>query len=51
MRDAISLFDQCVAFYYDQKLTYERVLEVLGAVDNEVFSRLLRAVADGNTIR
>ena len=49
MRDAISLFDQCVAFYYDQKLTYERVLEVLGAVDNEVFSRLLRAVADGNT--
>ena len=49
MRDAISLFDQCVAFYYDQKLTYDRVLEVLGAVDNEVFSRLLRAVADGNT--
>ncbi|MCD2493467.1 DNA polymerase III subunit gamma/tau [Lacrimispora sp. NSJ-141] len=49
MRDAISLFDQCVAFYYGQKLTYEKVLEVLGAVDNEVFSGLLRAVASGNT--
>ncbi|QNM04594.1 DNA polymerase III subunit gamma/tau [Qiania dongpingensis] len=50
MRDAISLFDQCVAFYYGQKLTYEKVLEVLGAVDNEVFSGLLRAVASGNTV-
>lgn len=51
MRDAISLFDQCVAFYYGKKLTYENVLEVLGAVDNEVFSRLLRAVAGGDTVR
>ena len=49
MRDAISLFDQCVAFYYGENLTYERVLEVLGAVDNEVFSRFLRAVAGKNT--
>ena len=49
MRDAISLFDQCVAFYYGKKLTYENVLEVLGAVDNEVFSRLLRAVAGEDT--
>ena len=49
MRDSISLFDQCVAFYYGKKLTYENVLEVLGAVDNEVFSRLLRAVAGEDT--
>ncbi|MCI8549067.1 MAG: DNA polymerase III subunit gamma/tau [Lachnospiraceae bacterium] len=49
MRDAISLFDQCVAFYYGEQLTYEKVLEVLGAVDNEVFSRLLRIVAAGDT--
>lgn len=44
MRDALSLLDQCIAFYLGQKLTYDHVLEVLGAVDTEVFSRLLRAV-------
>lgn len=42
MRDALSLLDQCIAFYLGQKLTYDNVLEVLGAVDTEVFSRLLR---------
>ena len=42
MRDALSLLDQCVAFYINQRLTYDHVLEVLGAVDTEVFSRLLR---------
>ncbi len=46
MRDALSLLDQCVAFYLGETLTYDRVLEVLGTVDTEVFSRLLRAVAD-----
>ena len=42
MRDALSLLDQCIAFYLGQKLTYDNVLEVLGAVDTDVFSRLLR---------
>ena len=40
MRDALSLLDQCIAFYLGQKLTYDNVLEVLGAVDTDVFSRL-----------
>lgn len=42
MRDALSLLDQCIAFYLDQELTYDHVLDVLGAVDTEVYSRLLR---------
>ena len=46
MRDALSLLDQCIAFYMGQKLTYDNVLEVLGAVDTDVFSRLLRKVID-----
>ena len=37
MRDALSLLDQCIAFYLGQTLTYDKVLEVLGAVDTEVF--------------
>lgn len=44
MRDALSLLDQCIAFYLGQKLTYDHVLEVLGAVDTDVFSMLLRNV-------
>lgn len=48
MRDGLSLLDQCVAFYLGEKLTYERVLEVLGAVDTEVFHRILSAVIEGN---
>ena len=42
MRDALSLLDQCVAFYLNERLTYDHVLEILGAVDTSVFSRLLR---------
>ena len=42
MRDSLSLLDQCAAFYMNERLTYDHVLEVLGAVDTEVFSRLLR---------
>ena len=46
--DALSLLDQCIAFYLGQELTYEKVLETLGAVDTEVFSRLLRQILDKN---
>lgn len=49
MRDALSLLDQCVAFHFGEKLTYDNVLEVLGAVDNRVFSKLFQAVLAGDT--
>ncbi len=44
MRDALSLLDQCIAFHFGQELTYDKVLDVLGAVDTEVFGRLLRHI-------
>ncbi|MCD8330736.1 MAG: DNA polymerase III subunit gamma/tau, partial [Lachnospiraceae bacterium] len=47
LRDALSLLDQCLAFYMGEKLTYDRVLEVLGAVDTDVFSDLLRKILRG----
>ena len=46
MRDALSVLDQCIAFHFGQELTYDKVLDVLGAVDTEVFGRLLRHVLD-----
>ncbi len=44
LRDGLSLLDQCIAFHMDKALTYADVLDVLGAVDTEVFSRLLRGI-------
>ena len=44
MRDALSLLDQCIAFYLGEKLTYDHVLEVLGAVDTSVLGRMLRQI-------
>lgn len=41
MRDALSLLDQCIAFYLGEELTYDNVLEVLGTVDIQVYSDLL----------
>ena len=48
MRDASSLLDQCIAFYLGQKLTYDKVLEVLGTVDTEIFSQMLRTILAGD---
>ena len=48
LRDALSLLDQCVAFYLGQTLTYDNVLDVLGTVDTEIFSGMLRQVAAGD---
>ena len=48
MRDGLSLLDQCIAFHLGQELTYDKVLDVLGAVDTEVFGRLFRGILEAN---
>ena len=50
MRDGLSLLDQCAAFNFGEKLTYEKTLEVLGAVDTTVFSELMRLLIDDDVI-
>ncbi len=50
LRDAISLLDQCIAFYYGERLTFDKVLQALGAVDNEVFSEFFRSIVENDTI-
>lgn len=37
MRDALSILEQTISFHYGEKITYEKLLDVLGAVDNKVF--------------
>lgn len=46
MRDALSLLDQCIAFHLGKDLTYDMVLDVLGAVDTGVFSRLYQCILE-----
>ena len=46
MRDAISLLDQCIAFYLGETLTYDKVLEVLGTVDVSVFGKLMSYIRE-----
>lgn len=48
LRDGLSLLDQCNAFNYgNDTLTYEKTLEILGAVDTRVFSKLYGHIHDG----
>ncbi len=44
MRDAISLLDQCIAFYMGQELTFDRVLTALGEADTSAYAQLLAAI-------
>lgn len=41
MRDAISILDQCIAFHIGEELTFDKVLNVLGAMDVDVYSTIL----------
>ncbi len=44
MRDALSILDQCIAFNIGKGLTYDNVLDTIGAVDIEVYEKLLECV-------
>lgn len=46
LRDALSLLDQCNAFYLGEQLTYDKVLEVLGAVDNDIFMNMFKLLIE-----
>ena len=45
MRDALSLTDQCISLFAGEKLTYDKVLSMIGAVDTEVLSLMYRHIA------
>lgn len=46
MRDALSILDQCSGYYLGERLTYVQVLDILGAVDDQVFDFLLRGLVE-----
>ncbi|MCI5792659.1 MAG: DNA polymerase III subunit gamma/tau [Lachnospiraceae bacterium] len=48
MRDALSLLDQCMSYHFNDRLTYDNVLEIIGAADPSVFSRLYRQIIESD---
>ena len=49
MRDALSILEQCVSFHFGERLTYEQVLEIIGASDIDVFVDLMTSIRDCDT--
>lgn len=48
MRDALSILDQCMSFYYGEEITVDKITEITGSVDNEVLFRLTDAICEGS---
>ena len=44
MRDALSILDQCHAYYMHDSITLEKVRDVLGAVDSQIFTQMTEAL-------
>ncbi|OOO00183.1 MAG: DNA polymerase III, subunit gamma and tau [Epulopiscium sp. Nele67-Bin004] len=50
MRDALSVLEQCVAFFMDERITLDNVLSLMGAVDNKFLFDMLDACLAGDAI-
>jgi len=37
MRDALSILDQTIAFYFNEEITIDKVQEIIGSVDSNIF--------------
>lgn len=44
MRDSLSILDQCLAYHYGETLTYDNVLDILGAEDDSKYSELFSKI-------
>ncbi|MBQ3568245.1 MAG: DNA polymerase III subunit gamma/tau [Anaerotignum sp.] len=45
MRDSLSILDQCLAFFSGEEVTLEKVLDIMGAVDQTIFFEMAEALA------
>lgn len=48
MRDSLSILDQCLAFFSGEEVTLEKVLDIMGAVDQTIFFEMTEALAQKN---
>lgn len=49
MRDALSILDQCIAFNLGEEVTYDKVLEIVGSVDLDIYLNLFNCVKARDT--
>ena len=49
MRDALSILDQCLSFYYDKDITLDMVRDILGSVSNDIFFDMCDAMNVNDT--
>ncbi|MBQ8167303.1 MAG: DNA polymerase III subunit gamma/tau, partial [Lachnospiraceae bacterium] len=49
MRDALSILDQCIAFNLGEEITYDKVLEIVGSVDVDIYLNLFNYVKNKDT--
>lgn len=45
MRDALSILEQCISFYFDETITLDKVLYLVGAVDSKFLFEMLNAIS------
>lgn len=48
MRDSLSILDQCTAFYFGERLSKDKVLEIVGSVDDTVFFDMTDRIVEKN---
>ena len=49
MRDALSILDQCIAFNLGEEITYDKVLEIVGSVDLDIYLSMFTAIKARDT--
>ena len=50
LRDALSLLEECRAYYPNEPIVYENILDILGTVDMSVFDNMCRKIIENNTV-
>lgn len=48
MRDALSILEQSISFYYGEKITLDKVQYLVGAVDTDILFRTIEAIGSQN---
>lgn len=51
VRDALTILEQSISFYYKEQITLEKVLNLLGAVDTSVYFEMADALNSSDTVK
>ncbi len=51
LRDALSLLEECISFYFKEELTFDKVLDVVGSVDQTIYHTMTQALIEGEVDR